>query len=137
MIILNFSHPITDAQRNQIETLTEQEITTIHDLPAQFDNEQPFAEQVQKLVQSIELTPDEWQTAPILVNPPAYNFAATVLLAELHGRMGYFPAIVRIRPIAESTPSRYEVAEIINLQAVRDQSRQQRAKKIEDHYGMA
>ena len=31
--------------------------------------------------------------------------------------MGYFPAIIRVRPVAGSTPPTYEVAEIINLQA--------------------
>jgi hypothetical protein len=46
-----------------------------------------------------------------------------VLLAELHGRMGYFPAIVRLRPMPESVPPRFEVAEVINLQAVREHAR--------------
>jgi hypothetical protein len=61
-----------------------------------------------------------------LVNLPALAPAAAALLAELHGRMGYFPAIVRIRPVAGSTPPAYEVAEIINLQAVRDAARERR-----------
>jgi len=49
-----------------------------------------------------------------------------VRLAEGHSRIGYFPAIVRLRPLADSLPPRFEVAEIINLQAVRDLARQQR-----------
>jgi hypothetical protein len=40
--------------------------------------------------------------------------------------MGYFPAHVRTRPVADALPPRYEVAEILNLQAVRDQARMQR-----------
>ena len=39
------------------------------------------------------------RAAPVV--PPALNFITAVLLAELHGRMGYFPAIVRLRPVAE------------------------------------
>ena len=38
MILLNFSHPLTDAQREQIEALTGDAITESRDIPAQFDN---------------------------------------------------------------------------------------------------
>ena len=77
-------------------------------------------------MEGLGLTPQEWQGGDFLVNPPAYNFAAVTLLAELHGRMGYFPAIIRIRPAAGSTPPRFETAEIINLQNVRDSARRGR-----------
>jgi hypothetical protein len=40
--------------------------------------------------------------------------------------MGYFPTIIRLRPVANATPPRFEVAELINLQAVRDRAREQR-----------
>jgi hypothetical protein len=126
MLILNFSHPLTKDQRAQLEALESQAIDEVRDIPAQFDNSQPLASQVSALVDKIGLTPEEWQTLPILVNPPGYSFAALTLLAELHGRMGYFPAIARIRPIPETTPPRYEVAEIINLQVVRDTARSRR-----------
>jgi hypothetical protein len=60
------------------------------------------------------------------VNPPGLAPATAALLAELHGRMGYFPSILRLRPVSGTTPTRYEVAEIINLQALRDAARLQR-----------
>lgn len=123
MLLLNLSHPLTTPQRAQIEALANQPIAEIRDIPSQFENSQPYAEQIRALVDSIGLSPHEWQTAPLLINPPSYNFAALTLLAELHGRMGFFPAIVRLRPIADSTPTQYEVAEIINLQKVREAAR--------------
>lgn len=126
MLLLNFSHPITEEQRAQIEALSGQEIVEERATPLQLNNAQPFADQVSASVDSIGLSSEAWQTRPILVNPPGYSFAALTLLAELHGRMGYFPAIVRIRPISDATPPRYEVAEIINLQAVRDAARKSR-----------
>ena len=95
-------------------------------VPAQFDTEQPFVPQVEAMLASVPLTAEEWQTAPLLVVPPALNFITAVLLAELHGRMGYFPAIVRLRPVEESVPLRFEVAEVINLQAVREAARRHR-----------
>lgn len=129
MLLLNFSHPLTPTQQAQIETLTGEAVAEVRDIPAQFDNEQSFAEQVRKLVDSAGLSPSEWQTRPILINPPAYNFAAVTLVAELHGRMGYFPAIVRVRPQPGIMPPRYEVAEILSLQAVRDAARLQRSRR--------
>jgi len=131
MHLLNFSHPLTETQRAQLEALTGQPIDEIRDIATHLDNAQPFPEQIRTLVDEIALISEEWQTRPILINPPAYNFAAMTLLAELHGRMGYFPAIIRIRPAVgadggPSTPPRYELAEIINLQAVRDAAREKR-----------
>lgn len=123
MILLNFTHPLTADHLAQLEGLTGQAVGRVVDAPAHFDVMRPFAPQVAALVDGIGLTPAEWQTLPILVNPPALNVIAVTLLAELHGRMGYFPPVVRLRPVAGSLPQRFEVAEIINLQAVREQAR--------------
>jgi hypothetical protein len=126
MIVLNFSHPLTKEHIEQIEALTRQGIEQVIEVKTQFDHERPFDEQVRELVDSIGFSPQEWQTLPLLIHPPALNFIAVTLLAELHGRMGYFPAILRLRPVPDSNPPQYEVAEVINLQAVRDQSRRKR-----------
>ena len=126
MIVVNFTHPLTEAQCVQLEELTGRPIDDIRDVPGHFDNNRPFADQVAERVNGAELTSTEWQTKPILVNPPAFAPVAAILIAELHGRMGYFPSLIRIRPLAGSTPPQFEVAEIINLQAVRDTSRERR-----------
>lgn len=124
MLLLNFAHPLTPAHREQLaQALNTAEPLTIRDVPAQFDPQQPFADQARALVDGVELTPQQWQTESILVNLPSLNHIAACVLAELHGRMGYFPTILRMRPVAGSTPPQFEVAEIINLQAVRDQAR--------------
>jgi len=126
MIILNFSHPITEDQKVKIMAVTDQEINQIVTIPSQFSQQESFPEQIRHLVDGINLSPKQWQELPILINPPAYNYAALTLLAELHGRMGYFPTIIRIRPVPDSTPIRFEVAEIINLQTVREHARKRR-----------
>ena len=126
MLLLNFSHPITEAQKAQIETLTGQTIAQVIAVPSQMDNARPFAGQIAEKVAALPLTPEDWQTRPILIVPPAYNFAAVTLIAHLHGLMGYFPPVVRLRPVPDAVPPRYEVAEIINLQAVRAAARQAR-----------
>lgn len=129
MILLNFSHPLTPEQVTQIKTLTGQPLSDVRHLPAQFDHARPFAEQAIELADAVGLTPEQWQGEAILVVPPALNFIAVVLLAELHGRMGYFPAHVRTRPVEGSLPLRYEVAEVINLQATRDAARTARQRR--------
>lgn len=126
MLLLNFSHPLTAAQMLQTEALAGQPIQRVIELPVQFDNDAPFLPQLAALAAKIPLSPAELQTESILVNLPALNFIAGLLLAELHGRMGYFPSILRFRPEPDALPPRYEVSEILNLQAVRNAARTHR-----------
>ncbi len=128
MILLNFSHPLTDAQRGQIEALIGNYQAIGRELAAmpQFDEQQPFAPQMNALLAQIDLTPAQWQGEPILVVLPSLNFIAAALLAELHGRMGYFPPAVRTKPVAGAVPRQFEVAEILDLQAIREEARTRR-----------
>lgn len=126
MILLNFSHPITPAQQSQIEALTGQAIVRIIAVPTQFDEQLPFGPQLAALLALVALTPTQWQSEPLLVVLPSLNFIAAALLAELHGRMGYFPPVVRTRPVANALPRRYEVAELLDLQGIREVARKAR-----------
>jgi len=126
MKLLNFSHPLTAKQRTQIETAIGQEIETITDAPVHFSVELPFAEQVVALIEGLSIHPEQWQTEVWLVVPPALNYITGLLLAELHGRMGHFPTILRLRPVQTALTTEYEFAEILNLQAVRELARTRR-----------
>lgn len=126
MIVVNFAHPLTEAQQVQIESETGQSIGRIVAISVHIDNEAALMPQIINLADQVGLTSAEWQSFPLLINPPAYAPVAVTLLAELHGRMGYFPAVMRIRPQAGSTPPQYEVAEIINLQQLREAARHRR-----------
>ncbi len=123
MIIVNFSHPLTPEQQERIEELAGQPVERVIDVPAQFDEEVPFAEQVPPLVTAAGLTPEEWQTLPILVNLPSYAPIVATLLAYLHGLLGYFPSALRIRPERRGGMTVFTVAEILSLQEVRDHAR--------------
>jgi hypothetical protein len=126
MLLLNFSHPLTEAQLQQVEKVSGKKITQIINLKVQFDMDRPYADQIAELVGGIELSPHQWQSEPILMNPPSFNFVAVALLAELHGRMGYFPPCLRLRPVPNSMPPQFEMAEILDLTAIREQARQRR-----------
>jgi len=71
------------------------------------------------------LSSEEWQTLPLVVNPPGYAPVAMALLAELHGRMEHFPTIIRLRPTSGPVTI-YEVAEVLNLQTIRETARKRR-----------
>lgn len=126
MILLNFSHPLTAEHLSVIELLTKNSLTQVIELPVHFEQSQSFLPQLQALVASVSLTPQEWQTAAILVNLPSYNYISAMVLAELHGRMGYFPPVIRMKPVEDALPPRFEVAEVVNLQAIRDAARKER-----------
>ncbi|MDQ3918307.1 MAG: CRISPR-associated protein Csx15 [Acidobacteriota bacterium] len=126
MLVVNFAHVLTPAHLAAVERLAGSAVSKVVEVQTQFDESRPFAEQVRALVDSAGLTPEQWQTEPLLVCLPSYNYAAALVIAELHGRAGYFPAVVRLRPVAGCTPPRFEVAEIMNLQAVREEARRRR-----------
>lgn len=126
MRILNFSHPLTERQLAGIADCLGRPPEQVQDVRAHFDLEQPFQPQIVRLLDELGLTPAQWQGEAWLIVLPSLNFAAAVLLAELHGRLGHFPAIVRLRPVAGALVTEYEVAEIINLEAVRTDARRRR-----------
>ena len=126
IVVVNFAHPLTDAQRAQVEALAGRPVARVLDVLPHLDPDREVEPQVAALVDQVGLTVEEWQTTPLLVNPPGLAPLTAVLLAELHGRMGHFPTLLRLRPAAGALPLRYEVAEMVDLQSVRDQARQRR-----------
>ena len=127
MILINFAHPLTSEQLDQIEALTNQKVERTIETPAGINPQEEMHSQVIKLIEQAGLSPSEWQTYPLLINPPSLNFIAITLLAELHGRCGYFPAHLRMRPVEGRVPIEYEAAEILNIQAIRDNARETRS----------
>jgi hypothetical protein len=123
MLLLNFGHPLTDAQLARVRELAGRDIERIITVPTHLDHERPFDEQVRELLTTVPLTPEQWQTTPLILNPPSLAPIAAVLLAEIHGRSGFFPTILRLRPVARTTPPQFEVAELLNLQGIRDAAR--------------
>ena len=91
MLLLNFSHPLTSDHVSQVEALAGQPVQRVVDAPVQVAADRALAEQIVAVVDGVGLTPVEWQTLPLVVNPPGYAPAAAALLAELHGRLGHFP----------------------------------------------
>ena len=126
MILLNFSHPLSAEQLLLAESLVSSKFTSIIDIKTHLDHQTSFPSQVKKLVSDISLTSQQWQNSKILLVPPSLSIVSCILLSELHGRMGYVPAVLRVKPVPGSTPPVFEPAEVLNLQAIRDASRENR-----------
>lgn len=126
MILINFAHPLTATQWADVERYSGQAVERVIEVKTQCDHEQPFVPQVRQMVEAVGLTPAEWQTLSLLIQLPSLNVIAALGIAELHGRCGYFPAILRLKPVPHATPPQFAVAEIVNLQVVRDAARQTR-----------
>jgi len=88
-------------QQSQVEMISGQKLTQIIHAKVQFDTEKPFWHQINNVVSKIPLSFEEYQTQPILIIPPSLNTIALVLMAELHGRMGYFPPVLRMKLVKE------------------------------------
>lgn len=123
--VLNFSHPLTTEQSAALAEAVGRQDLVVRDVPAVFDPEQALAGQMADLLDSLGIEPREWQTEPVIVVLPALSAAATVMLAALHGRMGQFPAIVRIVP-QQGPLGGFRFAELIDLNAVRAAGRLRR-----------
>ena len=126
MRILNFAHPLTPRQIDQITALTGAEPESVTEIRVQLDLEPEFQQQIIALVDSLGISTESWQSGGWLIALPSLNYAAAVLLAELHGRMGHFPAMLRLRPVVGTLVTEYDIVEIVNLEAVRASARTRR-----------
>jgi hypothetical protein len=122
MILLNYAHPLS---AEQLAALAAQlgAAPAVRTIAVQIDQGAALGPQVRALADAAGLDGGAWQTTALLVNLPGLAPAAAGLLAEIHGRAGYFPAVLRLRPRPGSTPTVYEVAEIVNLQELRERAR--------------
>lgn len=125
MILLNFAHPLTADQVETVHALSG-DLVEVREVVTHLDLARPLAPQIVALADACELDAAAWQTEAIILNPPSLGVIAAALLAELHGRMGYFAPVLQMRAVSGIGP-RYEVAAIVNLQDARDAARARRA----------
>ena len=126
MIILNFAHPLREQQANRISQLCGAENPQIVTVATQFDHSLGYAEQAASLVAEAGLSADEWQTEQLVIVPPSLAAIACLVVAEVHGRAGYFVPIVRMSPRPDTVPPVFDVVEILDLARQREVARSSR-----------
>jgi len=83
MLILNFAHPLTDEHIQTIEALTGQKVEQVIVVNSQIDTQQPLAPQVAAMADAAGLSPEEWQTSPLLIKLFSPNFSTGELLVKI------------------------------------------------------
>ncbi|NPV74235.1 MAG: hypothetical protein HPY89_10775 [Pelotomaculum sp.] len=126
MRIINFAHPLTEDNLQEIEALAGCAVLEVIDVPSQVDLASPLEPQLSSRLDELDFSPREWQTVPLLLNLPSLSCSAAVVLALVHGRAGYFPPVLRLAPETGSVVTRFKVVEILNLQAIRERARGKR-----------
>jgi hypothetical protein len=124
-VILNLAHPLTPDHLAQMTAILGH-TPAVRFIATQTDRSRPLVEVAHEIIETVGLTSEEWQTLPLILNPPGLAPLALAVTAELHGRCGYFLPIMHMRPLPDALPPRYEVAEIVNLQAARERARSYR-----------
>jgi hypothetical protein len=121
MLILNFAHPLTSAHLTRLAELLGVVVAqlSVRDISTRFDQTAPFAPQARALADAAQLDAVAWQTLPIIVNLPGHSAIAATLLAEIEGRRGHLPDVMRLRPVDGVTPLTFEVAEVVSLYGIR------------------
>jgi hypothetical protein len=123
VLLLNFGHPLGQDNREKIIQICDDEIEEKY-ISSQHDQTKPVLEVARELVNAAGLSARDWKNASIVLIPPGLPQIAMAILAEIHGRHGGFPKIVNIRP-TQTKPTRYDVAEIVDLQKLRNEARTQ------------
>lgn len=95
-------------------------------MSVQLDFAGDLALQVVAVLDSASINSERLQRETWLIVLPSHNIIAAVMLAELHGRIGHFPAIAKISPSTSEVMTTYDITGIINLDQVRQNARTHR-----------
>jgi hypothetical protein len=120
MILLNFSTPFRSVQLAQAETLLHEPIDRVVNFLCQVDSDMEILPQFYPLMAKLPLNDAELISEPVVVVLPAQNYLAVLVMAYLHGRMGYFPPVIRTRLKTLGLLPLHEAAELLDPQAVED-----------------
>jgi hypothetical protein len=123
MIFLNFSTKFRQIQVKQVENLLHESIDRIIDVSLQVDSDIEMLPQFLKLTKNLRNISNDLRNDVLVVNLPSQPYLAALVLAELHGWIGYFPRILRTQLRSSGLLPVHEVIEILDLQAVEDDIR--------------
>ena len=126
MTIVNFAHPLRTSHIAAIEAAAGAPVDRIVSVPTHFDQTGSFAGQVVATVDAAKLTSEEWQTLHLVIIPPSLAAIACLVMAEIHGRAGYFVPVIRLRLRPGVLPPAFEVAEVLDVQGQRESARSRR-----------
>lgn len=122
MLLINFGHPFAQGVVDHVESIVSDNVRVVN-IRTQADVERGFGEQAKALLAEVPLTPDQWQTERFIISLPGLAPLAGCVLAEIHGRCGYFPTVLRLKPVPGVSPPQFVFAELIDLHILRNTAR--------------
>lgn len=129
MLVLNYSrHKLTPEQLEQLSRKIGEipgstpQPFDVRELYRDINETNKIESEVVTLAEAAQLTHDEWAARSLIVLLPDLAIAAATLLAEIHGRRGEFPPLLRRRRL-DSLLGGFEIAEVVGLQQVRNIAR--------------
>lgn len=124
MTILNLAAPLSTNDVSTIAALCGRKARRVIDLALAFSETDPLAPQVRSLLDSLGFSSSEWQSQSVVVNLPDDPVAATLLIADIAGRRGRTPSVIRWK--RGGNGQRVEPLEVISLHEIRKEARHQR-----------
>ncbi len=124
MILINYNRPLKPDQINQVEAIIHEGIERVIDLGVpELDVDAPVQPQLKALTKRLERLDLDLQKEPVIILLPPQNYQAVMVMADLHGRMGYFPRVIRtlLRTGGGLFP-RHDAVEVLDPQALEDLS---------------
>lgn len=124
MTILNLASPLSSDDLSMISALCGRKARRVVDLGHAFSETEPLAPQVRALLDTLGFTSSDWQKQSIVVNLPADSVASTLIVADIAGRRGRTPSVIRWK--SSGNRGRMEPFEVISLHEIRKEARHQR-----------
>ncbi|AZK60368.1 hypothetical protein Daudx_1836 [Candidatus Desulforudis audaxviator] len=130
VIAINFSsHPLTSFQQEQLRERFHVHIEELIELPVHFLAQEDLKPQAKKWIEEVGLALEEWSEKNIVLILPGLAPGAATILAAIHGLRGGFPKILWVYQ-APNDRTQYEVAQVVDLQALRDMGREIRSSVL-------
>jgi len=125
--IVNLStHLLSEKQVEQIRLYLNCRISRVIHQRVEFNHDESFSTQAHRLVEDLRLPVEAWSERSAVLILPGLSAAAAAVLADIHGRCGGFPGIIRLKPVSSGGTTTFELAEVLDLQEVRERARRTR-----------
>mgnify|MGYP000919500961 FL=1 len=122
MVLLNFAHSLAEEDLSAIAALAGRPPKNVVHVAPEFVGSLPLVPQVRKMVDTVGFSQKDWQNTSLLVCLPLDSAAAAIFVAEIAGRHGRTPTIVRF--VQDAQKGRLVPFEIISLHQVRKETNQ-------------
>jgi hypothetical protein len=116
MVILNFSHPLTLEQIEQLKEKLHVSTFTVETVPVQIDQTQPLTPQIEQLMHF--LTTLHVSADKVILHLPGFAPAAACVIAQFYHMTERWPRFIRLTPVHAVGQTRYDIFEIVDLEEV-------------------